>query len=418
MLSPPFERPFPTNHTLTCFRAKGGPLTRQLSLEWREDDNSRWIATVDLTPEWKDYALLPDRFKPWPVPSPGEKRGHFEPARAVSCAVGLAWSHTALEGEKHEYWFDDLGSAPNPFGDEGLPEGLPIPVLESVSPSYQCFPITTPVVVRADHQKMALQGVDKRLRWGDTWSALSYVGLNPRVRGVGFEQGRPYRWEPLLGAYDTANQDYRGALGALVVNVEAPLRGSVWAVFTPAEASFYQQSVVTNCLQQTLTRMRRGVFLSEGGSEFFTVFADQQFKVGARVVNFGRETATNLHVSVILVNAKGSPHRTVLDRALTVAPGETKAVAQDGILRNPGEEAVFVGLWQGEIPIDGLRHELGVWEPKAKPEYIEARDGGLWLARQAVEGAWGQLHAVQRGSAWPTNRYFETGWDAAPMIRR
>ena len=96
-LSPPFERPFPTNHTLTCFRAKGGPLTRQLSLEWREDDNSRWIATVDLAAEWKNYALLPDRFKPWPVPTPGEKRGHFEPARAVSCAVGLAWSHTALE---------------------------------------------------------------------------------------------------------------------------------------------------------------------------------------------------------------------------------------------------------------------------------------------------------------------------------
>ena len=126
--------------TLTCFRAKGGPLTRQLSLEWREDDNSRWIATVDLTPEWKDYALLPDRFKPWPVPSPGEKRGHFQPARAVSCAVGLAWSHTALEGDKHEYWFADLGSAPNPFGDEGPPEGPQTPVLESVSPELPVFP--------------------------------------------------------------------------------------------------------------------------------------------------------------------------------------------------------------------------------------------------------------------------------------
>ena len=158
LLSPPLERPFPTGHTLTCFRAKGGPLTRQLSLEWREDDDSRWIATVDLTTEWKDYTLLPDRFKPWPVPSPGEKRGHFEPARAVSCAVGLALSHTALEGDKHEYWFDDLGSAPNPFGDEGPPEGPPVPVLESVSPSYQCFPITTPVVVRADHQKVAWEG--------------------------------------------------------------------------------------------------------------------------------------------------------------------------------------------------------------------------------------------------------------------
>ena len=51
--------------------------------------------------------------------------------------------------------------------------------------------------------------------------------------------------------------------------------------------------------------MKRGVFLSEGGSEFFTVFAGQQFKAGARVVNFGRETVSNLQVSVKFLDAKG-----------------------------------------------------------------------------------------------------------------
>ena len=112
---------------------------------------------MDLTPEWKDYALLPDRFKAWPVPAAGGPRGQFHPERAVSCCVGLAMSHTALEGVEHEYWFDDLGTAPNPFGDDEPPAEPQIPVLESVSPSYQCFPITTPVVVRADHQKVPLE---------------------------------------------------------------------------------------------------------------------------------------------------------------------------------------------------------------------------------------------------------------------
>ena len=184
-LSPPFELPFPTNHTLTCFRAKGGPLTRQLSLEWREDDNSRWIATVDLTTEWKDYTLLPDSFKPWPVPAPGENRGRFHPDRATLCCVGLAVSHTALEGNKHEYWFDDLGTAPNPFGGEEPPEEAQIPVLESVSPSYQCFPITTPVVVRSDHQKVAWEGWERLGENGGGRKALAYVGLNPAGAGSG-----------------------------------------------------------------------------------------------------------------------------------------------------------------------------------------------------------------------------------------
>ncbi len=126
----------------------------------------------------------------------------------------------------------------------------------------------------------------------------------------------------MLGAYDRATQDYRGALGALIVNVKPPLRGSVWAAFTPTDPAFYRQPLVTNCLHQVLTRMKRGVFLSEGGSEFFTVFAGQPFKAGARVVNFGRETVSNLHVEVRFVDAKGSPRSTVLDNNLALSPGE------------------------------------------------------------------------------------------------
>src|ERR1019366_3659565 len=312
--------------------------------------------------------------------------------------------------------------------DEGTPEGPPVPVLESVSPSYQCFPITTPVVVRADYGKVPLEawegGPDRLLGGRASSRALifdaaqkglgslgrsppqAYVGLNPRARGVGFEQGRPYRWEPLLGAYDAANREYRGALGAMVVNVEAPFRGSVWAVFTPAEAAFYRQAVVTNCLRQTLSRMKRGVFLSEGGSEFFTVFAGQQFKAGARVVNFGRETISNLHVSVKFLDAKGVPRREVFDRVITLAPGEAKAVEQDGLARNRGEAGVSASLTIAGAQIDGLRHELGVWEPKAEPEFIEARDGGFWL-----RGKPWKVHGVNympsSGIGMVNGQYFE-----------
>src|ERR1039458_6277265 len=361
LASPAYVRPFPTGQTLTCFRAKGGPRTRQLALEWREEDGSRWIATVDLTPEWKDFTLLPDRFKAWPVPEAGEKRGGFHPDKAASCCVGLAMSHTALEGDQHEYWFADLGTAPNPFGDDAPPPEPQVPELESISPSYQCFPFTTPVVVRADDQKVALEAWEGKSAKGDGRDALSCVGLQPRARGVGFNQERAYRWEPLLGAYDALTQDYRGALGALVVNVEAPFRGSVWAAFTPTEESFYQRPVVTNCLRQVLTRMKRGVFLSEGGSEFFTVFAGQQFKAGARVVNFGKETVTNIQVLVKFLDAKGAPRRTVLQREIALAPGEAKAVEQDGLSRSAGDAGVSVRVTLTGARLDGLRNELGVW---------------------------------------------------------
>jgi hypothetical protein len=436
LASPALQQPFPANHTLTCFRAKGGPHTRQLALEWDEEDGSRWIATVDLTPQWKDYTLLPERFKAWPVPGMGGLRRGFDPAKAVSCAVGLALSHTAVEGYEHEYWFAGLGTAPNPFGAAALPEQPEVPVLESVSPSYQCYPITTPVVVRADDLKVALEGGEgegqgeprtlnlelRTLNGGEegtsniqrptsniqqpAFGIQRLLALNPRARGVGFDQGRPYRWEPLLGAYDAATDDYRGALGALIVNVEPPLRGSVWAVFTPADVAFYRQPPVTNALHQVLARMKRGVFLSEGGSEFFTVFAGQQFKAGARVVNFGRETVSNLQVEVKFLDAKGRPRRTVLQTGLRLAPGESKAVEQAGLSRKPGEAAVSANLALAGAPIDGLRHELGEWKPKAKPQFIEARDGGFWLRGKPWK-ANGVNYMPSSGIGLANSHYFE-----------
>jgi hypothetical protein len=406
LTSPPLVRPFAPGHTLTCFRAKGGSGTRQLALEWREENGSRWIATVDLTPGWKDYTLLPDRFKAWPVPSPGENRGQFHPDKAILFCVGLAMSHTALEGDKHEYWFADLGTAPNPFGDAVVPAESHIPILESISPSYQCFPITTPVVVRPDHQKVPLEAWESLNVLRDKRDALSYVALNPRARGVGLNQERPYRWEPLLAAYDAATGDYRGALGALVVNVEAPYRGSVWAVFTPEEESFYRQPAVSNCLHQVLSRINRGVFLSEGGSEYFTVFAGQQFKAGARVVNFGRETVSNLQVSVQFLDAKGTLRRKVLENAITLTPGEMRMVEQSALNRNPDEAGVAVSLTQADAPIDGLRHELGVWEPKANPQFIEARDGGFWLGGKPWK-AHGVNYMPSSGIGLANGRYFE-----------
>ncbi len=106
------KSPFPEGHTLTCFRAKGRPETRQLALEWQEKDGSRWIATVDLTTEWKNYALPPEAFRPWLPPAgrggPGD-RLRVENARRF--LIGLAVSHTNLTPGFQEFWFDDLCTA-------------------------------------------------------------------------------------------------------------------------------------------------------------------------------------------------------------------------------------------------------------------------------------------------------------------
>jgi len=56
---PPVAGAFADGHGLLCFRAKGDANTPQLSIECNEKDGSRWIATVELTPQWRNYVLWP-----------------------------------------------------------------------------------------------------------------------------------------------------------------------------------------------------------------------------------------------------------------------------------------------------------------------------------------------------------------------
>lgn len=371
-MSPALTHSFPPGHTLTCFRAKGTSQTRQLALEWTERDGSRWIATVDLTPEWKNYALPPEAFKAWEPPPIRRGKGDcFQPENGAHFVVGLAHSHTALESGPYEYWVADIGTAPSPFGNARLPDQFNPPHLESISPGYQFFPITTPVKIgSAETGRAFTSAVTEKL-----------VGIHPRPRGVGFNQNRAYRWEPLLAAHDARNEDYRGAVAALLVHVQAPFRGGVWAVFTPSETEFYRQPVVKECLRQTLARMRRGVFLTEGGAESFTVFEDQPVSVGARAVNFGlqRQNSLALRVRAKPVSGKGEFFPT--GSLLAVSPGET---AESSEMWQP--ERWPAGGWQvvselfadGQL-VDQISHDLHVWRPKPKPHFIEARDGGFWL---------------------------------------
>ena len=417
-ISPRLQHPFPANHTLTCFRAKGGARTRQLALEWDEQDGSRWIAVVNLSPEWKQYALPPQAFKLWESPGRGGPGDCFNPAKAERCSVGLALSHTSLQGLEHEYWFAELGTAPNPFGNEALPLSS-VPRLESLSPACQFFEITTPVLVRADHQKEPLEPWERSAEGGvfvdtkaqtspgdDANARTGLLGLHPRPRGIGFHQDRPFRWEPLLGAYDSRTGDYRGAVAALVVHIAPPFRGGVWAVFTPTDERFYLQPVAVNCLRQVLSRMRRGIFLAEGGSEFFTLFDGQQFRVGAEAVNFGHTTAGNLTLSVRLGDPRAGAKRQLLEQTFALSPGQTRRFEQGGLGKQPGEEVVSAVLSSGGHPLDALSHELGVWKAKPKPAFIRAGQGGLWLGGKPWK-AHGVNYMPSTGIGVASTHFFE-----------
>jgi hypothetical protein len=393
--SPPLTNPFPSGHSLTCFRAKGGPRTRQLMLEWSEQDGSRWIAAVDLTTNWSHYALAPDAFKAWTPPrgrgGPGDRLNVTNASRFV---VGIAYSHTAVDGPTHEYWVDDLGTAPNPFGGSAPPVQFNPPRLESLCPGYQFYPVTPPVEVRTGHERETLEfwGNPEASIAGPTLATNSQLlAMHPRPRGIGFRQDRPWRWEPLLGAYDPRDGDYRGALAALVVNVKAPFNGSVWAGFTASEPEFFRRPAVTHALRQVLRRMREGLFLVEAGSDLLAVphgdsasgKASGPVRAGARVVNLGRETRSNLTINVELGSTVTPGWQRLLRETVAIRSGQV--LAFESPLRFPSGDLVRADLAFESRPLrflDALVQPLGGPHPAAAfrpPPFVQVRDGGFWL---------------------------------------
>jgi hypothetical protein len=404
--SPPIERPFPPGHVLTCFEASGGPATRQLAVEWIERDGSRWIAVVDIEEKWKRYALPPEAFLAWePPPSRRGRDDRLRPADAVRITFGLAFSHTGVEGGRHEFAVRGLGTAPSPFGDTPPPPpGFAAPHLEGLSPSWLFHPIHGPAEIARTHAQNASGGIAGI-------EPADIRGLHPRPQGAGFGKGRPWRWEPFLEAR-APDGDHRGYLAALIIHLAAPFRGAVTASFTPTSPGFYRRPAIREPLRQILKHMRRGVFFAEGGCDRFTVFEGQSVHLGARAVNFGKsplDLETRMGIIV-------SPDRRMVlfeKWPVHLEPGAESAV--DPPYESPPLTAsgfVEVVLDQNGMLIDGFKHEIAVVRPKAKPSFIEARDGGFFLDGKPWK-AHGVNYMPSSGVAQPNGEIFENWLGAA-----
>lgn len=403
LLSPFLSHPFPDGQTLTCFRAHGDRDTRQMSIEWQEEDGSRWIAVVDLTPEWKSYALPPTAFHFWES-VPGRQSDTFNVRHAKRLSIGLARSHSGLPGAHHEYWIEDIGAAPSPFADMPAPDFANPPRLDTLSPGWKFFPMHG-VRSLATAAELALVS-PVHLGWRDYGDSLS-AGIQPRPRGVGFNQGRPWRWQPLLEA--RARQgDYRGALATLLVHLDDEYRGGLWACFTPEDPAFYQQPAIRQLLEETARSMRRGLFLAEGGAEFFTAFAGQKFALGGRVVNLGNQDQANLALR-LTVRSKNVPTNFFRGEwQFSLRAGDSQIEQEQWLPPQwpEGGLTVTTELLQNGVVIDRLEHELNVWRPKPKPEFIESRDGGFWLRGKPWKVS-GINYMPSSGIGLTDNNYFE-----------
>jgi hypothetical protein len=376
---PPLPDPFGLDRTLTCFRAKGDSNTPEMSIEWVEEDGTRWIAVVGLTPQWKSYFLPVGSFHSWDAPAGrGGEGDRLNVRRARRLRIGLALSHNVVSGGEHEFWMENIGTAASPFGRMPLPDEVNPPHLETFSPGWKFYPLHGSLKFSTPEGLAFLQPAE--------WPASAEteeVAMQPRPRAIGFNQERPWRWQPLLEAR-APDGDYRGAVATLLIHFDDDSKGGMWADFSPGSPSFYESQSARQLIRQTAQAMRRGVFLQEGGSEFFTAFENQKFYLGARAANLGKLDQSELAVEISVKSKNGG--QVFYDRKwqMSLLAGGAKTVQEEWQSAEwpEGGLSVTTELTREGKSIDRLEHDLNVWHPPAHPQFVEETAGEFeWRGR-------------------------------------
>jgi len=405
----PLDKPFPKGFSLTCFHAKGIEQTTMLCVEWEEEDHSRWIASVKLSPEWTYYVLTPHDFKYWHASATGTKRGfagdRLHPENAILFKLGLALSHTFIPQGRHSFWFDQLGVAPDVL--EIPIEDFTPPVWDTISPEYKYYPLTEVKEIRVSPLLEGIKLPDEK-----KWSGISPAW---RPQGTGFEKNRKRRFIPLLKAYDSRGL-WCGTLASMTLNTDGDYRGSIFATVTFDSPGIYKEPESLDLVARICRIIQRGIFLTEGGSEFFAYFHDDiEVRLGARMMN---QTGDMADLTIRFTVREKNSGKTVFDqtKSMLIDPHEEKCMKT--AWKVPSFDAdqylVKAELFQKGIEknIDVLEHELNIWFPSKEKKIVVAKNGHFYFP--GSDTPWipfGVNYMPSTGIAFEENESFEHWMD-------
>lgn len=355
---------------VTSFWARGTTDTYQLAVEWMEKDFSRWIATVELTPEWRYYTLKPEDFVFW-YDTRSRGRGwtgdRLRPENAFQLSIGLALTHTRVESGSHEFWISDVGLAP--VTDSRVRELLTLTPVDGLYPRDMTYPVRP---ARAEVAEAFRQGGgDAPLPLpAEAWS--SYW----RPMGSGIGKDRRVRFVPVVTACN-ADGSRAGTLAAIYLHFKEPWPDAVYGYVSVAEDDLLLSDGWMDVAAAMVRRMERRAFLAEAGSTEFTYdvrdLREGRVPVGARTLK--------------MCPAAGGAAPEV---RLAVRAGEREVYRRsapagaDGLVRLSGEVPhdgrsrdtlqVRTELREGDTLLDVVEQEIRFDGPRRPGRFLTAAD--------------------------------------------
>lgn len=361
----------PPRNALTTFWARGSTTTRQLAVEWREKDGSRWIAVINLSPQWQYYVLPPRDFTFFvgsPVPGRGSAGDCLRMDNIGAFSIGLAQTHTNTGPAPHEFAFTGVGWVPADSLSK-LACGEP-PAIDGLCPLQNVYPLTAPARSEVAEGFTNVGDLPLPARaWSSFW----------RPMGGGFEMQRQRRFIPVVTALNS-DGGRAGTFAAIHLNFENPYPNAVYGSVSIDDDTTMLSDPWLALAAEMAQRISDRAFLKEAGSTDFTYDVRDIPTSGIRMGLSTIRTGT------------GDGRKTTVRASLTSA-GRTlwSADAQegsDGIFRLeqsvPYRDEFFSGLeFRAEVRrndrlVDVIRHEIGFDGPRKNALFVTARDRMFW----------------------------------------
>lgn len=245
--------PPPAEHNALCFRVRGGPRTGHMLAELDESDGSRWIAPVDVTPQWQSITLPVSAFR---YHTGGKQRGGAADAlqmdRVTLVSFGVIGGATVQRGMDHQLWIDSVGTAAvepelqivepfRPLFTDDVVNAF------NVDPSNQMTEVTS-IVVRASQDLVP--------------AAPAITGRFTGYSAVGSALANKSEYLPLLEAIDQYDRRRGWAMGMLI-HYGGAYKGGRWLMSGISDTSFYTSPTFLSHLGAAVRAMSQSDLAAE-----------------------------------------------------------------------------------------------------------------------------------------------------------
>lgn len=366
-------------HNVVGFYAKALPNTKTITIQLIQDNGDMFKTRITPSSSFEYFMLSKKDFVYAGNRSnvQHDTRPEYVDFQKVSkIQFGHALSHAYSVAGEHTFFLNELSSAHISVLNDNKT------FIDGLYPDYKFYPVTNAVTMRTYENQAFLSEQNYDIP-SDLFS------LSPRAQSSGFNNGRRFRFVPLIEAYDE-KELHCGYAAYMMLNVSYSERKSdqntsTIVAFTTNNADFYQHGGAKH-VAEAMESLYQPVVLVEGGSDEYIYFSDAKSATyGCVVLVRDADIAKNYRVKITIGNTSRIYS---IEELSPVQNDDGLDLRRVSFEDTPVNETVSVVLLHNDTVCDTLIHDITIYENKPVEErrfaHIKPGENEIYIDNKPV----------------------------------